>query len=324
MYTPKITCIVPCFKQAHFLPFALSSVESQTFQDWECLIVNDGSPDETHAIANEWVRRDSRFRYIEKTNGGLSSARNAGINVARGELVHFLDADDFIAPNFFELAAKVLTEQPDVALTYGGWFMVDSSGAHLSRGEVPNYGHDSFHFMLERCLCPCHAIITRLSLIKKTGKFDESLKAAEDWNMWLGIAAINPKFVRIDSDVAYYRQHIQSMSRDYKRMLKGGLSVIRKHANSHGDCCKCREALARGELNLLEYVWNISQRSRMEDYWGNGYFFKYFFRSIYFLSVDQRWAFSGLSRLAHSKKLIVKSYLRRLRVFCFARPNTNQ
>lgn len=81
---PRISVIVPCYRQAQFLPEALASVQSQTFPDWKCIIVNDGSPDNTAAVAREWVRKDSRCRYIEKPNGGLSSARNCGLKEARG------------------------------------------------------------------------------------------------------------------------------------------------------------------------------------------------------------------------------------------------
>lgn len=100
---PKVSVIVPCFNQAGYLPEALGSVLGQTFADWECIIVNDGSPDDTARVAAEWVKRDARFRYIEKANGGLSSARNAGIEAARGQFVQFLDADDALHPRKFEL-----------------------------------------------------------------------------------------------------------------------------------------------------------------------------------------------------------------------------
>ncbi|MFV8358229.1 glycosyltransferase family 2 protein, partial [Flavobacterium sp. XS1P32] len=92
MNNPQVSIIVPCFNQAQYLSEALKSVLEQTYENWECIIVNDGSPDDTKQIAQKWVEKDSRFKYIFKENGGLSSARNEGINYAKGTFILPLDA----------------------------------------------------------------------------------------------------------------------------------------------------------------------------------------------------------------------------------------
>ena len=94
---PLISVIVPCYNQAQYLDECLQSVLNQIYTDWECIIVNDGSPDHTEEVAKKWLEKDSRFRYIYKETGGLSSARNAGIKIAKGEWIQFLDCDDFIS-----------------------------------------------------------------------------------------------------------------------------------------------------------------------------------------------------------------------------------
>lgn len=83
--TPLISVIVPCYNQAQYLDECLQSVYDQTYQNWECIIVNDGSPDNTEEIVLQWTKKDARFNYLKKENGGLSSARNAGIDIAKGE-----------------------------------------------------------------------------------------------------------------------------------------------------------------------------------------------------------------------------------------------
>ena len=103
---PLISVIVPCYNQAQYLDECLQSVLDQTYTDWECIIVNDGSPDHTEEIAKKWVEKDARFRYLSKENGGLSSARNAGIEIAKGEWILPLDADDKIGERYLELAEK--------------------------------------------------------------------------------------------------------------------------------------------------------------------------------------------------------------------------
>ena len=91
-----VSIIVPCYNQAHFLNESLDSVINQSYPNWECIIVNDGSPDNTEEIAKKWCKNDKRFQYLEKENGGLSSARNAGIKISKGEFILPLDADDIL------------------------------------------------------------------------------------------------------------------------------------------------------------------------------------------------------------------------------------
>lgn len=105
MKQPLISVIVPCYNQAQFLDECLQSVLEQTYQNWECIIVNDGSPDNTEEVALEWTKKDVRFIYLKKDNGGLSSARNAGIEKAKGEWILPLDCDDKIGNQYLELAS---------------------------------------------------------------------------------------------------------------------------------------------------------------------------------------------------------------------------
>lgn len=99
MNQPLISIIVPCYNQSQYLDECLQSVLDQTYPDWECIIVNDGSPDNTEEVARKWVEKDVRFKYFYKENGGLSSARNFGILKSEGVFVFFIDADDHL-PNF--------------------------------------------------------------------------------------------------------------------------------------------------------------------------------------------------------------------------------
>ena len=92
----KISIIVPCYNQAQYLDECLQSVLEQTYENWECIIVNDGSPDDTEVVAKKWLEKDNRFQYLYKKNGGLSSARNAGIKQAKGVYIQLLDSDDLL------------------------------------------------------------------------------------------------------------------------------------------------------------------------------------------------------------------------------------
>jgi glycosyltransferase involved in cell wall biosynthesis len=309
--TPRVSAIVPCYNQAQYLPDALASVLAQTFQDWECIIVNDGSPDNTAGVAREWLARDSRFRYIEKPNGGLSSARNRGLQEATGEYVHFLDSDDYVAPGFYSAMVRGLESEPAACLAFTGWSLVDSVGDVLTSDQVVNPDYDWYHFMLQRCLCPCHAIVCKKELFDLVGNFDESLRSCEDWDMWLRIAATGRDLVQVEGHFVYYRQHGQSMTTNYTRMLDCGLGVIRKYGAAHGSCEKCVESLDIGELNLLNYIWNLTQESRMNRLLNEGRIFDYLGRATSFLKVDRRWFIRSINTLWSGRRRVSIALARR-------------
>ena len=114
----KVSIIVPCYNQAQYLGQALKSVLGQTYQGWECLIVNDGSTDDTEIVAKQWLEKDERFAYYYKTNGGLPQTRNFGIERAVGTFILPLDADDYLSVNYIECCVNELTNQ-NVKLVYG-------------------------------------------------------------------------------------------------------------------------------------------------------------------------------------------------------------
>lgn len=100
--SPKISIIVPVYKVEQYLRRCLDSIEAQTFTDWECILIDDGSPDNSGVICDEYVANDTRFRVIHQENKGVSAARNAGLDVARGEWIGFVDSDDWIEPEMYE------------------------------------------------------------------------------------------------------------------------------------------------------------------------------------------------------------------------------
>ena len=106
-----VSIIIPCYNQGLFLEETLQSVFNQIYTDWECLIVNDGSDDNTEEIALNWTDKDSRFRYFLKKNEGVSSARNFGLHKAKGDFIQFLDSDDLIAEDKISLSIEPIQKQ---------------------------------------------------------------------------------------------------------------------------------------------------------------------------------------------------------------------
>ena len=100
--SPKISIIVPVYKVEPYIHRCLDSIAAQTFADWECILIDDGSPDNSGAICDEYAAKDNRFKVIHQPNKGVSAARNAGLDTARGEWIGFVDSDDWIEPNMYE------------------------------------------------------------------------------------------------------------------------------------------------------------------------------------------------------------------------------
>lgn len=119
MASPKVSFIVPVYNTQDFLPRCFDSLLGQTYSDIEIIVVNDGSPDDSAAIIGEYACKDSRIRVVEKPNGGLSSARNAGMDVAHGDIVDFVDSDDYVEPNLAEFLVDTFAKEHSEIVVFG-------------------------------------------------------------------------------------------------------------------------------------------------------------------------------------------------------------
>lgn len=120
MHNSLVTIIVPCYNQAQYLDDCLASVHQQTYHNWECLIIDDGSPDDTKEVATAWTKKDTRFRYIHQQNSGVSAARNLGLKEANGVYIQFLDGDDILQQKKIESQVAVLSNNNAVDIVYTG------------------------------------------------------------------------------------------------------------------------------------------------------------------------------------------------------------
>lgn len=136
MKTSLLTVIVPVYKVEEYLPRCVDSILGQTYENLEVILVDDGSPDGSGAICDAYAARDSRVKVIHKENGGLSSARNAGIDAARGEYLAFVDSDDWIEPDAYE-SMMALMERCGVKLVCGGRYDVDGETGTKTLGLCP-------------------------------------------------------------------------------------------------------------------------------------------------------------------------------------------
>lgn len=145
MNQPKISIIVPVYNMQLYLRECLDSIKSQTFSEWECILVDDGCTDSSPAICDEYAESDCRFRVLHKLNGGLSDARNEGLKMAKGEMIGFVDSDDWIEPGMFQLLYDLLTDNnADIAqVGFTKEYLGRRSIKHLTRKEKVISGEDA-------------------------------------------------------------------------------------------------------------------------------------------------------------------------------------
>lgn len=217
MQMPLVSVIIPCYNQEQYLEECLQSVLAQTFREWECIIVNDGSTDKTEQTAKKWIEKDPRFVYVYKENGGLSSARNSGLQAAKGDYIQFLDCDDCIDADKFRKSIDLLDKKGEIDVVVSNYKRFTDN---LSKAVRVNYffiRQDLLNF--ESVLLnwdndfaiPIHCGFFRAGFFKDF-RFNEVLKAKEDWVMWITFFSKNNKAVFLDEDLAFYRINQQSMT----------------------------------------------------------------------------------------------------------------
>ena len=201
MELPKISIIIPCYNAEEHLRETLDCLKKQTISDWECIVVNDGSKDNSLAIAKEFSTNDSRFRFIDKENEGPAIARNTAIATSSGKYILPLDADDLIAPTYAEKAVKYLEEHPKTKLVYCQCeFFGDKEGLW----NLPNYNYNEFIY--SNCIfCSC---IYRRKDYDKTPGYNPNMKLMdEDWDFLLSLLGPDDEVYCIPEPLFFYRQH---------------------------------------------------------------------------------------------------------------------
>ena len=222
-----VSIIVPCYNQAQFLEEALQSVLSQTYTAWECIIVNDGSPDNTEDIAQNWVKKDARFKYLYQDNKGVSSARNLGIENSSGAFILPLDADDKIAPNYISLAVQAFFDDDSLKLVY---CHAEKFGDERGKLELPPF---SLQALSRVNIVFCSALYRKEDWLRVGGYDCNMIKGLEDWEFWIAILKDGGHVKCLDATSFYYRiknksRQTELKSNDFKTLIDY-LSI--KHAD---------------------------------------------------------------------------------------------
>ncbi|MFN7131857.1 MAG: glycosyltransferase family 2 protein, partial [Myxococcales bacterium] len=207
--TPEVSVVVPYYNLGRYLPATLESIRRQTFESYEIVVVDDGSTDPDSVALLETLEAPD-LKVVRKRNGGLGSARNAGIAAARGRYVLPLDADDLIAPTFLARTVEALKAQPDLAYatTFAAYFDVDP--AQPTGGLVP-WGLDRDTLPVNNVASTCTALIPH-ELLEELGGYDEWLTSFEDWDLYCSMAERGMKAAVLPEFLFFYRWRPDSMS----------------------------------------------------------------------------------------------------------------
>jgi glycosyltransferase involved in cell wall biosynthesis len=220
-----ISVIVPCYNYGHFLAETLQSVAAQNTSDWECIIVDNGSTDNTKEVAAGFVNSDKRFRYFYMAQSGVSAARNFGIRNASGSFILPLDADDKIEPSYLGLAAPVLARNAEIKVVY-----CDASlfGASSGKWVLPSF---SFRELLIENLIFCSALFRKKDFEECGGYNEQMREGFEDWDFWISMLSRGGEVYKIPHALFWYRIRPGSRnnSLDHKKQLALRRQIYERH-----------------------------------------------------------------------------------------------
>ncbi|OUL28411.1 glycosyl transferase family 2 [Nostoc sp. T09] len=254
----RVSVVIPAHNAAQTIAETIKSLLCQTYPHWEAIVVDDGSTDETAAIAHQFTSKDSRIRTVSQSNQGVCAARNTGIDLANFDWLLFLDADDWLAPQHLEKMTAALAADSSLDAVHCGWSRVAADGTLYNQKYAPALA-DMFPLFVRSCAFVIHACLIRKSLIEAVGRFDTSLCICEDWDLWQRIARSGARFGAVREILALYRMRPSSLSRngnqfftDAIRVLTQGYSSDPRVPNPHHDYV---DGLKSNQLASQKLYW---------------------------------------------------------------------
>jgi len=222
----NVSIIIPARDAADTLAETLHSVSSQVFRDWEAIVVDDGSTDDTASVVKQFASHDRRFRLVQQPGAGVSLARNKGIELARFDHLLFLDADDSIFPAHLARLSQMLLEDPQLDASVCGWAHVTPAAEFVFEQSEGEQG-DLFRAHAQYCYSLIHTYLIRRSIVEEAGGFDPAFSTCEDWDLFQRVARLGARFGRVPEVLAHYRMRAGSATSNVTSLLNDGLRVLR-------------------------------------------------------------------------------------------------
>ena len=223
---PLVSVVVPCYNGGRLIASTIGSLKRQTLQDWECIIVNDGSTDDTEQVIQQLATQDQRIRCISQANAGPAAARNRALEEIRGRYVQFLDADDVIEPEKLDTQVLLLRQIDELALAYCDFRFEDESGRPVDVPRTWRVRIDegdplvdvALNWQHEIIIPPCCFLFDARFFTEHGIREDSAIRANEDYDLLLSVLALKPRIVFQHQVMAGYRIMPGSVSKDQARL----------------------------------------------------------------------------------------------------------
>lgn len=243
---PRVSVTIPTFNCARFLSQAIRTALSQTYTDYEIIVVDDGSTDDTRDVLAQF---GDKIRYFYQTNGGLSSARNLTLSQARGEFIAYLDADDMWYPHRLEAQVAYLDAHQECGFVHSDVTVIDEADHVVhrrfnaeTRREYPE-GYCALD-LLRRCHIQIPTVLERRACIERVGRFDGRLRTAQDYLHWIRIAMSGMAVGYIAEPLAMYRWTTSSLSSNPRCVLDDMAIIFEELLADRSSLLRCGEEAA--------------------------------------------------------------------------------
>ena len=239
MQDKSVSIIIPVYNAEKFLSVTLDSVMHQTHQNWECIVVDDGSTDTSGKILLEYCKKDKRFKYYRQLNSGPSIARNYGTRLARGEYIQYLDADDVIMPERIKQMIEFYEEAGDNVILYSSLCHGDSNDIYQTKpfSKPVGIGHDIYfkhmyrQFLIDFMFTPSCPLFPRSAVSEIT--WNENLSHSEDWDYYLRILENDFVLRLINIPLVIYRNTPNSLSKNNIKTIEANYFILNKWSDGN-------------------------------------------------------------------------------------------
>lgn len=319
----KVSIIIPVYNYGFVLGDTLSHLLAQTHENWEAIIIDDGSTDNSSEIVSKFVDKDPRFKYFFQENKGVSSARNLGIERSTGDFLQFLDGDDFISPRKLELQLRHFERNPtsDISYTNSFYFLhhnptvlqpnIEMDGREWMH-KLHGSGYEIVWSLIDQNIAVISSPLLKVSLLTSTIRFRNGGAYLEDWEFWLKLAFADCSYQYFDHPEAFttIRLHNRSVTNRCLKEMKEEVLILRNKmddfimvSNLTNEQKKYLHAfnrkLYKGNFKRLIYhvgLWDFEELKRLKKHLSTSEFLKYYIKSI-----------------NHQRKELFKSWIEKLR-----------
>lgn len=238
-----ISIITPTYNREAFLPAAIESVLAQSYKEFELIIVDDGSTDNSRELINTYAEKDSRVRYLYQENQRQSVARNYALSIAKGDFICFLDSDNYWPHDKLEKSLKAFEQYPDADIVYGDCITIDEQGSELHRNNMCRYSGKIAALLLKDNFVSMNTTMTRRKCFNEMGGMSGKRRVADDYDLWLKFSA-RYRFQYIPEFLAYYRVMENQISSNKKLRFETNENIILDFLAAYPDAVNEQEKKA--------------------------------------------------------------------------------